>query len=288
MENTIRRFQDSDIPEILEIARTTWGGHDHLPSMLDDWLSDSNCNAYVMEEKGKVVSVANLKIMDQGRTGWMEGLRVHPNSREKGLAAKMTKHLVEIASERKLIRLRLVTSAESPAPRRLAESAGMKMIGQYSVFWKGYRRNFKWKHEAESIVRLNKEEIIDFVQTHPELVPNNCLVYHWDIFDLTKENIDILAEKADFWYSEGDGGIGLSLGFKHETRYGPEWSFTIYATNLEGFLSNLSFHLHHARSQDLRSLMCIHPPEFQEQYNKVKWLKRRNHGIQLLLFERLL
>ena len=98
MEHTIRRFQDSDIPDILEIAKTTWGGHDHLPSMLDDWLSDSNCSPYVMEEEGKVVSVANLKIMDQGRTGWMEGLRVHSNFREKGLAAQMTKHLVEIAT----------------------------------------------------------------------------------------------------------------------------------------------------------------------------------------------
>ncbi len=108
------------------------------------------------------------------------------------------------------------------------------------------------------------------------------------MFDLTSANVDIVVEKAEFWYSTGKNGAGLSLGFKHETWYGPEWSFTIYANSSEGFLSHLSHHFHHARGNNLKSLMCIHPPEFQEQYNEVNWLKKRHHMIQLLLFERLL
>jgi RimJ/RimL family protein N-acetyltransferase len=288
MEHTIRPFQVSDIPDILEIAKTTWGGDDHLPSMLDDWLSDSNCNPYVMEEKRKVVSIANLKIIDQGRTGWMEGLRVHPKFREKGLASQMTKHLVEKSNELNLSRFRFVTATVNIATRKLAESVGMKVIGQYSVFWKSYSRNFKWTHETDTIMSLDKENIVEFVETNPELVPNNFLVYHLDVFDLTRANVDIIAEKAEFWYSQGKSGVGFSLGFKHEIRYGLGWSFTIYAISPEGFLSHLSHHFHRARGYNLKSLMCIHAPEFQEQYNEVNWLKKQNHKIQLLLFERLL
>ena len=287
MESKIREFREDDIPELLDIAKTTWDGHDHLPGMLKHWMSDSNCKPFVMEMDGKVVSVTNLKVMDQGMTGWMEGLRVHPDFRERGLAAQMTNHLVDVATEMKLPKIRLVTATENPAPRKLAESVGMSIIGQYSVFWKGWRRNFKWTYETDTVKQIDTPDVLDFVQSHPKLVPNRTLIHHWDVFDLTKQNVDTIAETAEFWYGERSSA-SFSSGFEHESRYGPEWCFTIYATTNEGFLSNLSTHLHHARSKNIKLLMCIHPPEFEEQYQNVKWLKRRNHGIQLLLFERVL
>ncbi|MGY5864067.1 MAG: GNAT family N-acetyltransferase [Candidatus Thorarchaeota archaeon] len=287
MVSKIREFRDDDIPELLEIAKTTWDGHDHLPGMLKQWMSDSNSNPFVMEIDGKVVSVSNLKVMDQGKTGWMEGLRVHPDFREQGFAALMTNHLVNVATEMRLPKIRLVTATENPAPRKLAESVGMSIIGQYSVFWKGWRRNFKWTHEVDIVKRIDSSDILDFTQAHPELVPNDTLIHHWDVFDLTTQNVDTIAKTAEFWFGKGSSA-SLSSGFQHETRYGPEWCCTIYATTPEAFLSNLSVHLNHTRELGIKLLMCIHPPEFEEQYQNIKWLKRRNHGIQLLLFERVL
>jgi len=199
----------------------------------------------------------------------------------------MTSHLVEIANKLRISRIRLVSATENPAPRKLAELVGMKMIGNYSVFWKGYRRNFKWTNDTDLIRPLEKKDVLDFVKTHPDIVPNKSLIHHWDVFDITQENVDTITETAEFWYGEGSNA-SLSSGFENESRYGPEWCFTIYATTPEGFLSNLSTHVHYARSKNIRNLMCIHPPEFQDQYREVKWLKRRNHGIQLLLFERVL
>jgi len=240
-----------------------------------------------MEIDGKVVSVSNLKVLDQGKTGWMEGLRVHPDFREQGLATLMTNHLVDVATAMKLPKIRLVTATENPAPRKLAESVGMSSIGQYSVFWKGWRRNFKWTYDADIVKRVDTNEVINLAQSYPELVPNSTLIHHWDVFDLTRKNFDVIAKTAEFWSGEGSS-TSLSSGFQHETRYGPEWCFTIYATTPDAFLSNLSVHLNHARDLGIKLLMCIHPSDFEEQYQNVKWLKRRNHGIQLLLFERVL
>ena len=288
MDSVIRKLREEDVPKLIEIARTTWDGHDHLPDLIKHWMSDNNCIPFVMDIDGKVVSVATLKIMDQGKTGWMEGLRVHPEFRERGLAAQMTNHLVNTAIEKKIKRIRLVTASENPAPRKLAESVGMNVIGQYSVFWKGYRRNFRWTHEIDNVDRLDKSEIIDFAQANSEMLPNNVLINHWDVFDLTQQNVDAIVEtNVDFWYSEGNSP-SFSSGFQHETRHGTEWSFSIYASTSDGFLSHLSTHLHYARSKNIGGLMCIHPPEFQELYRQVKWLKRLNHTLQLLLFERVL
>ncbi|TET08584.1 MAG: GNAT family N-acetyltransferase [Candidatus Thorarchaeota archaeon] len=287
MDSKIREFREDDIPELLEIAKTTWEGHDHLPGMLKHWMSNSNCNPFVMELDGKVVSVANLKVIDQGKTGWMEGLRVHPDFREQGLAALMTNHIVDVASAMKLPKIRLVTATENLAPRKLAESVDMSIIGQYSVFWKGWRRNFKWTYEVDSVKRMESSDVLEFAQSHPELLPNTTLIHLWDVFDLTRKNVDVIAKTAEFWSGE-ESSASLSSGFQHDTRYGPEWCFTIYATTPDAFLSNLSVHLNHARDLGIKILMCIHPPDFEEQYQNVKWLKRRNHGIQLLLFERVL
>ena len=283
----IHKLREEDVPELIEIARTTWGGHDHLPSMLNHWLEDDNCHAFVMVLNEKIVAVATLKIIDQGKTGWMEGLRVHPEFRKKGLAVQMTNHLVELATKLRISRIRLVTATENPAPRKLAEFVGMKIVGQYSVFWKGYRRNFSWINDEDLIRPLEKEDVLDFVKVHPELVSNRSLIHHWDVFDISQKNVDTIAETAEFWYGEGSGA-SLSSGFVNDSRYGPEWCFTIYATTPEGFLSNLSTHFHYARSKNIKNLLCIHPPEFEDQYRQVNWLKRRNHGIQLLLFERVL
>jgi N-acetylglutamate synthase-like GNAT family acetyltransferase len=287
LDSKIREFRDEDVPELLDIAKTTWEGHDHLPGMLKHWMSDSNCNPFVMEIDGKVVSVANLKVMDQGNTGWMEGLRVHPEFRERGLAARMTDHIVKVAMEKKIPKIRLVTATENPAPRKLAESVGMSIIAQYSVFWKGWRRNFKWTHDSDVVKRMDANDILEFGQAHPKLLPNGTLINHWDVFDLTTENVEVISSTAEFWFGEGSSP-SLSSGFQLETRYGPEWCFTIYATTPEAFLSNLSVHLNHVRDLGIKLLMCIHSPEFEKQYQNVKWLKRRNHGIQLLLFERVL
>ena len=288
MVSRIRTFSEDDIPELIEIAKTTWEGHDHLPQMLEHWLADHNCIPFVMEIDSKVVSVATLKITDQGTTGWMEGLRVHPEFRKRGLAAQMTNHLVHTATKKNLSKLRLVTSTDNPAPRKLAESVGMNVIGQYSVFWKGYHRNFRWTHETDNVEKMEKSEVIDFTQTHADIFPNEVLVHHWDVLDINQLNVDAIAETpAEFWYGKGNVA-SFSSGFQHETRYGPEWCFSIYASTPDGFLSNLSTHLHYARNKNIRLLMCIHPPEFQDLYSQVKWLKRRNHGIGLLFFERVL
>ncbi|MCK5266385.1 MAG: hypothetical protein KAR03_12320, partial [Candidatus Thorarchaeota archaeon] len=91
-----------------------------------------------------------------------------------------------------------------------------------------------------------------------------------------------------FFISESEQGKGLSWGFRNETRHGPEWCFSLYASSPEVFVSKLHFHLKYAREHQLKDLLCIHPVKLKKSYSKVKWLKRRAHEIELLIFERIL
>src|SRR4030067_1479977 len=92
MPATIRKLLSSDRDDIAEISRHIWEGNDYLLSVVDDWLKDRNCHFYGVEENSHIVAVGNLRLLEDGRTGWMEGLRVHPEQRGKGFAKEKTTH----------------------------------------------------------------------------------------------------------------------------------------------------------------------------------------------------
>ena len=288
MDVLTRTLEESDIPAIIELTRTVWGGHDHLPRIIHGWLSDHLCFPFVLEYGSEVVTVANLKSVDDGVTGWMEGLRVHPDHREKGLAKYMTKHLVETATEKGFKRIRLVTAADNQAPQKLAKSVGMSAIDGYAVFWKRYGRGVKWIKPDESISKVEPFQVLDFIRSSSILFPSRSLVFHWDVYDATIRNLERIGKRGSFFISESLQGRGLSLAFRNDVPPEPEWCFTSYASSPQVFESHVNFHLKLAREQGLRDLLCIHSLKFKETYSGIRWLKKRGHEIELLLFERVL
>jgi len=288
MDVVIRPLQESDIPTIIEFTKNVWGGHDHLPKLIHSWLSDSDSHPMVMDYGDEVVAVANLRSVDDKLTGWMEGLRVHPDLREKGLAKLMTVKLVELASEKQFERIRLVTSADNPAPQKLAQSVGMMAIDSFSVFWKRYGQSVKWIKNNESITSVSASQVKQFIHSNPILFPSTSLIYHWDVFDSTKSNIDALCERATFSIYEGEKGKGLTMGFVNEIPPEPEWCFSVYASNTQVFKLLIDFQLKQAREQGLRQLLCMHQPQYKSLYGEIRWLKTRSHELGLLLFERIL
>jgi hypothetical protein len=64
----LRILHRYDIPEILEICKTTWNGHDHLPLIINEWLEDISSHPFVLEQDNRVVGVANVRMIDDGKT----------------------------------------------------------------------------------------------------------------------------------------------------------------------------------------------------------------------------
>jgi N-acetylglutamate synthase-like GNAT family acetyltransferase len=281
----LRVLNKTDIPEIIDICKTTWNGHDHLPLIIDEWLENTSCHPFVLEQGNRVIGVANVRIIDEGKTAWMEGLRIHSDFRQKGLGERLTLRLVEEAKKLNVKRIRLVTSRDNVAPIKLAAGIGMKQIAKYAVFWKGFRRYPKWVDNSITIRLLESESVILFIQNYPSLIPLNTLIRHWDFFDATRKKIREIGKTSGYLAGANELGAALSLGIKQATSYGTEWCFSLYATNGVSFLSGLSANLKHMREYGYRNLMCIHSMEFTSLYSRISWLKRRNHEIQLVLHE---
>jgi hypothetical protein len=68
LTSELRILHRYDIPEILEICKTTWNGHDHLPLIINEWLEDISSHPFVLEQDNRVVGVANVRMIDDGKT----------------------------------------------------------------------------------------------------------------------------------------------------------------------------------------------------------------------------
>ena len=292
----MRPLKETDIPAIVEISKTTWGGHDHLPNIINEWLENIHCHPYVLDIEGETIGVANIRLIDGGTTGWLEGLRIHEKVRKQGLAKVLTDHLLCVAQQLRVERIRLVRSEESDAPKRLAESIGMKQIYKWKVFWKGPLSEVGWRYDKIPVTEIQPKEVKDKLKEFPKLIempadPNpysTSIIKHWDVYETTDENIQEIGQKGFYHFGNSDTDAVFSISGIQPSGYGPEWCFTLYATSEDAFKSGMSKNVELAIENGCDVMMCLHQPEFTHLYNSIDWLKERNHDISLVLHERYL
>ena len=156
-----------------EISRHIWDGHDYLASVIVDWLKDSNSYMYGVEVDGRLVAVANLRLVDSGNTGWMEGLRVHPDFRGRGFAHVLTRQLIEKAEELGVVRLRHTTSSDNEASLKLAQEYGFVRAFEMNVFWRPTPQALPPAASHQAINASSSNDAYTLLQTNPHL-PTEC------------------------------------------------------------------------------------------------------------------
>ncbi|TMD51749.1 MAG: GNAT family N-acetyltransferase [Chloroflexi bacterium] len=65
-----------------------WEGHDYIPRVFDDWVSDPGAWFQAAEVDGELVGIQRLRPIAR-TVVWYEGLRVAPQKRRQGLARAM-------------------------------------------------------------------------------------------------------------------------------------------------------------------------------------------------------
>ncbi len=132
---TIRPLRPADRERALELTRDIWDGHDYIPLVFDDWVSDAGSAFQGAELDGVVVGLQRVRPYGPGLV-WYEGLRVASTHRRQGIARAMLTSAIEEAREQGFRELRLATRER--APIELFESAGFRrLVGVRR--WRGRR-----------------------------------------------------------------------------------------------------------------------------------------------------
>ena len=134
-ELTIRPVRPTDRERVVELTRDIWDGHDYVPRVFDDWVSDSGSAFQAIELDGVVVGLQRLRPYASGLV-WYEGLRVASTHRRQGLARTMLRSAISEAREQGFREMRLATG--NPAAAKLFEDVGFIRL-QDNRWWKGGR-----------------------------------------------------------------------------------------------------------------------------------------------------
>jgi GNAT superfamily N-acetyltransferase len=129
----VRLAGESDTPQVIELTRQIWGGHDYVPYVWDEWLHDGKGPLVVAESGGQVVGLAKLLEICPG-SWWLQGLRTHPELEGRGVATQVHNFLVAWWEQHGAGALRLTTNTDRLPVQRLCEKTGFVRLGEISAF----------------------------------------------------------------------------------------------------------------------------------------------------------
>jgi GNAT superfamily N-acetyltransferase len=289
--NDIRPLRESDKDDVLEIARHIWEGHDYIPYFFDAWLKDTDSHPVGIEYSGHIVALANLRVIDNGRTGWMEALRVHPNHRGEGLATTLTQYVVRLAKNIPVSRIRYTTAVGNETSLHLAKTVGMKRKFNLAVHWQENPTEITWRSSGLPLLEITAHDISrDLIDA--KLLPFNIIVYDWKALDATSDGLAKVGSIARFWVQKEAGKIrSLSLGYIRDGISGAEWGFTIYAKDAAGFLNHLSHHVNMASEASCTSIFGAFDTRYLDTLYSLDWVKldeEEDEEMALTLLERVL
>jgi N-acetylglutamate synthase-like GNAT family acetyltransferase len=284
----IRRLRFSDRDDVLEISRHVWDGHDYVPLVFEQWLKDKNSYFYGVEVDGRVVAVANLHLIENKRTGWMEGLRVHPEFRGKGYANDLTRLLVQKGEDLGVDRLRYTTGENNAASLKLASNAGFSRLLDKAVFWCMKPKKAPAVQRYLPIEQAKPERAYDLLKTNPNLVPHGVLIFDWKAVGSTLENFKEIGQTYGFFVALKKGRLD-SMSFGHSrTDLERTWSFTVYTNDRLGFRAHLSFNMKRALEIQADTVMITYEKLYEDTLSQVRFGCEEYDTGHLVLLERLL
>jgi GNAT superfamily N-acetyltransferase/predicted GNAT family acetyltransferase len=123
----IRPARAEDKEAILSFCERTYEWGDYVPEVLDEWLADEHGQLLVATVDDVPVGVAHVVLLTPTEA-WLQGLRVHPQHRRKGLAGQFLLRCLDLARQRGAYVARLATSSQNVAVQKTTERAGMRHV----------------------------------------------------------------------------------------------------------------------------------------------------------------
>ncbi|TRY58268.1 hypothetical protein DNTS_031037 [Danionella cerebrum] len=305
--------RQEDYNDAMGISHDIYGGMDYLPHRFLSWMTEPGRVVIIARRAGKLVALESGLVVDGGETVIVEGLRVCPNERGRGLA-----RIIQTFTDGYIkqlypgVKTKRLTRGDDPGPEKLrkfnvlARRAVLSLWGNSAGFESFVSGLKKTLYESSSIsscpvVSKLNSEAMKAVLLDPDvcsrlLLPGNLLIQDWQPLKLMESNLQVLERRDLSWFIDGSGEKPWFVSF-HTPLYpipfhGGSLRFNIdlYGTDFTLAKMALTAHLDGVRSE-MQGMVVVqiymHPSiwgelkQFCEGYEVVKQL--RDYWEQLLL-----
>lgn len=123
----IRRARPEDQEAVLSFCAHTWEDGDYIPHVWKAWLTDERGPLLVGVWEGRAVAIEKMTWTSADAL-WLEGLRVDPRHRRKGIARALLHYALEWARAHGVRFVRLATSSSNVTVQRMVEAAGLRHV----------------------------------------------------------------------------------------------------------------------------------------------------------------
>ena len=127
-----RPVRAEDKPRVLEFTAHTWGEEegDYIQYVFDDWLADAKGRFVAAELEEQPVAIARLADLGDGEL-WLEGLRVDPAHRKKGIGQALHAYTIDLARRYGGRVLRYATGQDNTVSQTLGARTGFQHVSSY-------------------------------------------------------------------------------------------------------------------------------------------------------------
>jgi GNAT superfamily N-acetyltransferase len=132
----VRPAREEDREAVLAFCQQTWEWGDYIANVWEEWLHEENGTLLVALIDGQQVGVANIRMLN-AEEAWMEGMRVDPAFRHRGIAGALFDAQIDEAIRRGASSARLITEASNSAAIRLIERSQMRQVSAYAPYRAG-------------------------------------------------------------------------------------------------------------------------------------------------------
>lgn len=217
----VREAKPSDKKPLMDFVTKTWGGHDYVPSVWDEWLRDKGGKIFVVEVDGKQVGMNRVRLLRDG-TGWLEGVRIHPDFRGKGLASLLGKKSMEYASRHGVSTFRLTSSSTNRAAHRQVAKMGFSEVARFDVFRARTKSRLLHRGRVDRISPADLSRALRVIRGSEEY--RTGMGVYWDAFVTRALNRESLSEliARRYVFSAGDERGNNALAICGPAREGKE------------------------------------------------------------------
>jgi len=181
----MRDARPRDKRAIFEFTRRTWGQYgDFIPKVWQRWISDKAGRFIVADLGGAPVGTAKITDFGGGEV-WLEGLRVDPKHRGKGIARAINIEVLRTLGRMRPRAVRYCTGAGNRASRHIGDRFGFKIAARLRYYWQKSR---KGSLVGEFARPRDKDALYEFMRASRFLSLSAGLVAEgWVFKELTPE-----------------------------------------------------------------------------------------------------
>ncbi|XP_040271781.1 histidine N-acetyltransferase-like [Bufo bufo] len=234
-----------DYEEVMSISGGIYNGTDYLPFRYHKWLEERQRRMFLGKCEGKVVGFESFILVDDGTTAVVEGLRVAPWIKGRGVAGLIQRFCLDtLHSDHPEVKRIRLTRAENPPTAMLTKYKVINSKAVMSVFIPTDQLEMKLKllesrinnlDSSKDLSVLEPKEILGFFEeskTRQQLLPGGLLVQGWLPLTTAKSNLNLILKRQIVWiYSHPGDLISTASSSKVTTSCDGTHAY------LEGFLS---------------------------------------------------